>query len=361
MPGPGMSAVRHWVMAMGLALAACSPLPSGTLPAEVGNAPAQAPHSGQPPVPALPASAAPVLPLAGQPAAATSFGIESPAVDTAVQAAYEAGKRSLLPLLAAGTPRDRLAARLLQDGPLDAAGHAGIVGLLLADGGRDPWLATHGLRSCAQWPGCPRETVLAVTAAVAAEDAQLQLLRLRLGDPAAQEAMWAMAAHAPVHADLFEYQVEALMAATGPLATPPAQDRMRAVQVIAVTVAQTGDELGLVNQRCPTATVVTERVQQCRQLARPMVESPTLVTARVGLAVLLRQALAPGDAAPWQALQRQLQWQLALAAPRLDAEPTYPQQIALHGERAAIAWLLRRHGLPLDPPAHWRPGQPTGY
>ena len=285
----------------------------------------------------------------------------APAGNPADYRAYQAAKTQLLPLLASGNPRQRLAALLMQpDFPHDDW-HQAVVALLLADGGRDPLLAGQALVACAGWKACPREQVLALTAGQAADDARLQLLRLALSEPALHESLWEAAAQAPLYVDPFETQVEALMAATAPLATGTQNDHWRAVEAVAIASTASGSELHQLDQRCPPASSVNERVLQCRQLALRLAESPTVVTAQMGMAVLLRQALPAAEAARWGQLQRQLRWQLQLALPLVDAEPMYPRQMAEHGERGAIIWLLRQRGLPLNPPPHWQPGQPTGY
>ena len=281
----------------------------------------------------------------------------SPADDSA----YQAAKVQLLPLLASGNPRQRLAALLMQPGLSSDEWNSAQVGLLLADGGRDPLLAGPALLACARWKGCPREQVLALTATLASEDARLQLLRIALSDPSRQESLWEMAAQAPVYVDPFELQVEALLAATEPLATRSAHDHRRVVEAIAIAAAGQGGELGQLSDRCPPAATVNERVLQCRRLALLLAESPTVITAQLGMAVLLRQALPAAEATHWGQRLRQLRWQMLLGVPLLDAEPMYPWQMAEHGERMAIIWLLRQHGLPLSPPPHWQPGQPTGY
>lgn len=279
----------------------------------------------------------------------------------AQMAAYQASKQRLLPLLAAGSTRERLAALMLQDGLPDDARNAQLVALLLAGDAAEPALASQALAACERWPDCPREQVLGATAALARDDAHLQLLRLRLSAPDAQEAVWAAAAQAPYYADVFESQLEVLMAATAPLATSQANDLLRASEAFG-TIAATGMlDLSTINQRCPAATQVTERVRQCRQLAVLFAESPTVLTAQMGITVLLRQALPASEVAKWSRLYRQLRWRVQLAQPLLDAEPMYPRYMVEYGERAAITWLLRQHGLPLSPPSHWQSGQPTGY
>ena len=275
--------------------------------------------------------------------------------------AYEADKAQLLPLLAHGNPRQRLAALLMQADFTNDGWHQAVVDLLLADGGRDPLLAGQALVACARWKACPREQVLTLTAGLAADDARLQLLRIALSDPGLHESLWEAAARAPMYVDPFETQVEAMMAVTAPLATSTQNDYWRAVEVVAIGAAASGSEMRQLDERCPPASSVSERVLQCRQLALRLAESPTVVIAQMGVAVLLRQALPAAEAARWVQLQRQLRWQVQLAAPRLDAEPMYPRQMAEHGERAALIWLLRQRGLPLSPPPHWQPGQPTGY
>lgn len=276
-------------------------------------------------------------------------------------ASYEASKQRLLPLLAVGSPRERLAALMLQGGLPDGARNAQLMALLLGGGGAEPAVALQGLVACERWPACPREQVLAATAALAAEDAHLQLLRLRLSAPDAQEAAWVAAVQAPYYADAFESQLQVLMDATAPLASNPAHDMLRTVEAFALTSGAGMYDVDTIRQRCPAAIQVTERVRQCRQLLQRMADSPTHASASVGMAILLRQALSPAEAGLWRQRLRQLYWQAALAAPRGDAEPGYAQQVAGLGERNAYVWLLRRHGLPLSPPPHWQPGQPTGY
>ena len=275
--------------------------------------------------------------------------------------AYEAARTQLLPLLAHGSPRQRLAALLMQPDFSSDGWHQALVDLLLADGGRDPLLAGQALNACATWKGCPREQVLALTAGLASEDARLQLLRLALSESAQQESLWEAAVRAPVYVDPFEAQIEALLAATEPLATSTRQDRWRTLEAFAITAATSGGDLRQLGERCPPASAVNERVLQCRQLALLFAESPSVLPAQQGMAVLLRQALPAAEVARWSERYRQLRWQVQLAMPLLDTEPMYPRYMAEHGERAAIAWLLRQRGLPLNPPSHWQPGQPTGY
>lgn len=293
--------------------------------------------------------------IGGQRPAATAPG------KPAGQPAYEAARAQLLPLLAHGSARQRLAALLMQPDFTNDGWHQAVVGLLLADGGRDPLLAGQALVACARWKACPREQVLALTAALANEDARLQLLRIALSEPALHESLWEAATQAPLYVDPFEVQVEALLAVTEPLATSTQNDYWRVVEAVGVAVAAPADEMRQLDQRCPSASSVDERVLQCRQLALRLAESPTVVTALMGMAVLLRQALPAAEAARWGQLQRQLRWQMQLALRLVDAEPMYPRQMAEHGERAAMIWLLRQHGLPLNPPPQWQPGQPTGY
>lgn len=275
--------------------------------------------------------------------------------------AYQAAKAKLLPLLAHGSPRQQLAALLMQPDFTNDVWHQALVDLLLADGGRDPLLAGQALNACAIWKECPREQVLALTASLASEDARLQLLRLALSEPAQQESLWEAAVRAPVYVDPFEAQLEALLAATDPLATSTQNDRWRSVEAFGLTAATLGSDLRQLGDRCPPAASVNERVLQCRQLALLLAESPSVLPAQQGMAVLLRQALPAAEMARWSEPYRQLRWQVQLAMPLLDTEPMYPRYMAEHGERAAIAWLLRQRGLLLNPPSHWQPGQPTGY
>lgn len=301
------------------------------------------------------AMAAPAIPAA-------SAGLHDGVPTPAQHAAYQASKHRLLPLLAAGSPAERLAALLLQGGVPDDARRARIVALLLDGGGvAEPAVVGQALSACLQWADCPREQVLAATAALAAEDAHLQLLRLQLSAPDAQAALWEAASQASFWVDPFEAQIQSLLAATEPLATSLANDHLRAVEAIGIIAATAMPDIRSLMQRCPAATEVSERVLQCRRLARLLVDSPTLLSAQVGLAVLMRQALPAAELAHWRQVKRQLDWHAALMVPLVDAEPGYPRQMATHGERAALVWLLRRHGRPLDPPPHWRPGQPTGY
>lgn len=276
--------------------------------------------------------------------------------------AYEAAKAQLLPLLASGNPRQRLAALLMQPDFSGDDWHQAVVGLLLADGGRDPLLAGLALVACARWEACPREQVLALTAGLADDDASLQLRRLALlDDPALREPLWEAAAQAPAHHDLLQRTFEALMEMTTPLATTSAQQHVRSEDAFVRAAATAMPGLLDLIQRCPAATEVTDRVLQCRQIALLLAESHSLLIAQTGLGVLLNQALPPAEATHWDQLYRQLRWQLQLAAPLMGDEPMYLRQMAEHGERGAIIWLLRQHGLPLSPPPHWQPGQPTGY
>lgn len=354
-----MTTTRMWAVGVVVLLAAAVPglalwrtapavdAAGGAVPT-AATGPASARAAGQ-------ASAAPAGPTAR---AGLHAGVPTPAQ----QAAYQASKHRLLPLLAAGSPSERLAALLLQGGLPDDAHRARIVALLLEGGGAaEPAVAGLALGACLQWADCPREQVLAATAALATDDAHLQFLRLQLGAPDAQAALWEAASQAPFWADPFEVQLDVLLAATEPLASSTINDHQRMVDAVGIVAAAAIPNLQRLMQHCPAATVVTEQVLQCRRLARLLVDSPTLHSARIGLAVLMGQALPAAELAHWQQLRRQLDWHAAVMAPLVDTEPGYPRQLAVQGERAALVWLLRRHGLPLDPPAHWRPGQPTGY
>lgn len=292
---------------------------------------------------------------------AVAVGMQRPAGTEPGYTAYEAAKTQLLPLLAHGSPRQRLAALLMQPDFSNDGWHQALVALLLADGGRDPLLAGQALNACAQWKDCPREQVLALTAQLAGEDARLQLLRLAISEPDAHEGLWEAAAQATAYVDPVRLQWAAWLEVTEPLATTAAQDHRRVVEGLSVAHAVAMPDLNTMKNRCPAASQVNDRVLQCRQLALLMAESSNMLTASVGLLFLRRQALSPAEAEPWNQLYRQLSWQAQLAAPLMDAEAGYPRQMARLGERAAIAWLLRQHGLPLSPPPHWQPGQPTGY
>lgn len=275
--------------------------------------------------------------------------------------AYDAARQQLLSALSGGSSRERLAALMLQGRVPGAQSAEVLVGLLLADGGRDPLVATQALNACASWEACPREQVLALTAGLATEDARLQLLRLAISEPGAHEALWEAAAQAPAYVDPIRLHWAALLEATEPLATTAALDHRRAVEGLAVAHAVAMPDLTTMKNRCPVAEEVNDRVLQCRQLALLMAESSNMLTASVGLLFLRRQALSPAEAEPWNQLYRQLSWQAQLATPLMDAEAAYPRQMARLGERGAITWLLRQRGLPLSPPPHWQPGQPTGY
>lgn len=275
--------------------------------------------------------------------------------------AYDAAKQQLLSALSGGSSRQRLAALMLQGGMPGTQSAEVLVGLLLADGGRDPLVATEALNACASWQACPREQVLALTAGLATEDARLQLLRLAISEPDIHEELWEAAAQAPAYVDPMRLHWTALLEATEPLATTAARDHRRVVEGLAVAHAVAMPDLSTMKNRCPVASEVSDRVLQCRQLALLMAESSNMLTASVGLLFLRRQALSTQEAEPWNQLYRQLRWQAQLAAPLMDAEAAYPRQMARLGERGAIAWLLRQRGLPLNPPPHWQPGQPTGY
>lgn len=353
-----MTTTRTWGMRAAVLLAA------GVLGlalwriAPVGDAGGEVvPATGNDAVPAMAAGQS--TPFA-EPAVAA--GLDNDVPTPAQQAAYQVSKQRLLPLLAVGSPTERLTALLLQGGVPDDARRARIVALLLEDGGAaEPAVAGHALAACLQWADCPRDQVLAATAALAAEDAHLQFLRLQLSAPDAQAALWEAASQAPFWVDPFEAQMDVLLAATHSLASSTVNDHQRLVDALGIVAATAIPNLQLLLQHCPPAGVVTERVLQCRRLARLLADSPTVFTAQVGLAVLMRQALPAAELAHWQQVKRRLDWHTAVMAPLVDAAPGYPQQMAAHGERAALVWLLRRHGRPLDPPPHWRPGQPTGW
>jgi len=279
-------------------------------------------------------------------------------------AAYQTQLERLVPLLAAGSGRDRLAAALLafsRSDTADSLDHAAIVGLALADGGRDAELARAGLLSCADWEDCPREQLLEVTDDLAGRDAALQLLRLSLVGAERRESLWQAMNAAVEFSDGFRSRLALVLEATESLGGRQQGEASRAIHAFALAAATGMPAYQTILRRCPPSTQVDAGVQQCRHVALLMSESTSVLEAQIGLRVLMGQALPAVDQQALREQLRQLQWQSQLASRRVDTAPDYAHQVVVLGEREAIRQLLRRLGLPLVPPPGWQPGAAAGY
>lgn len=318
-----------------------------------------------PEAPAIAAEAAPAASAGAGPAPVRISSAPAPGTTTAVHdeamyARYQAALGKLLPMMAVGSLRERYAALLLQPGGAGVWNHHAILQLAMADGGRDPELASAGLQAClALEDDCPKEQVLRMTTALADEDAAMQLLRLGLVPEAGREPLWQAASTAPRFDDPMQSRLARLLQATDALPRDAGMDSARTVHAFAIAAATAAPSAQLLNKRCPAADQVSSQVLQCRQLATLMADSPTLITALIGIAIMRRQALDPEQVAEWNARYRQLQWVAQATAPWVDVTTGHAQQVARYGEVPTLLRLLRAHGLPIHPPPHWQPGMPT--
>lgn len=321
---------------------------------------------GREPVsPEVPTIAGEAAPAAAVPAPARISTAPAPATTTAVQdeavyARYQAALGKLLPMMAVGSPRERYAALLLQPGGSGWMDHRAILQLAMADGGRDPELASAGLQAClALEEDCPKQGVLRMTAALAVDDAGIQLLRLALVPEAGREPLWQAASTASRFEDPMQSRLAKLLQATDALPRDAGMDNARTVHAFAIAAATAAPSAQLLHKRCPAAGQVSSQVLQCRQLAALMADSPTLTTALIGISIMRRQALDPQQVAEWNARYRQLQWVAQATAPWVDVTTGHAQQVARYGEVPTLLRLLRAHGLPTHPPPHWQAGMPT--
>ena len=356
-----LPARRVWLLMLCLlAVAGCSqPAASPPLAADAPTAEGQPVAAGPDgvPVPLLPRSAA----------VASSVPIGAPDWQPAASdlAAYRQAIARLLPLLETGSPAQRLAAHWLALDHRQALDPAAALAISLPGAGQDPLLAHIALISCPQLPECPRAELLAVTEALAAGDANLQLMRLQLADPAQQPALWEAVSQAERFGDGHQLALALLLRSTEPLPATQAVQQLRLQSVTGQAAAAAMPSLRAFAQRCPVAVEVTAHVLQCRRVAALMADSPSLLTAGLGTGLMGRLALDPAQRAYWAGRYRQLQWltqagNAVLAAGHQDAR--FVQDWSQLGDRQAYANLLQRAGLPAQPPARWQPGMPIpGY
>ena len=132
-----------------------------------------------------------------------------------------------------------------------------------------------------------------------------------------------------------------LLQATDALPRDAGMDSARTVHAFAIAAATAAPSAQLLNKRCPAADQVSSQVLQCRQLATLMADSPTLITALIGIAIMRRQALDPEQVAEWNARYRQLQWLAQATAPWVDVTTGHAQQVARYGEVPTLLRLLR--------------------
>lgn len=337
---PGASA---FAVGLSVALLAC------TLGACGQQAPAADVPAGQQ------APAAAVAPAPAQPPprnAGTSHE------DAGNEAAYRAALQRTLPMLAVGSPRERLAAVWLQ---ATAPSPADILAASLPGAGSDALLAAAALQACTQLPQCPVQQVLALTAALAADDARLQLLRLALVEDGQQDALWEAASNASHFDDGLQASLRALLAATDSTLGTAASAAQRARHVSAVAGIDLPD-YRLLSRHCPPATQVTAQVLQCRKLLALLADSPSVISASIGAARIRAQALDPAQAEYWAQRARQLEWMAAAISELPDPMlAQWQQSSAQLGERQAITELLHRRGLAVMPPAGWNRRLPVGW
>lgn len=280
-------------------------------------------------------------------------------------AAYRQAIARLLPLLETGSPAQRLAAHWLAADDRQALDPAAALAISLPGAGQNPLLAHIALISCPQVADCPRAQLLAVTEALAAGDANLQLMRLTLSPAADQPALWEAVSQAERFGDGLQLALALLLRSTEPLPATQAVQQLRLQQVTGQAAAAAMPSLHAFAQRCPVAVEVTAHVLQCRRVAALMADSPSLLTAGLGTGLMGRLALDPAQRAYWAGRYRQLQWltqagNAVLAAGHQDAR--FVQDWSQLGDRQAYANLLQRAGLPAQPPARWQPGMPIpGY
>jgi hypothetical protein len=274
------------------------------------------------------------------------------------EAAYRAALQRTLPMLAVGSPRERLAALWLQ---ATAPSPADILAASLPGAGSDALLAAAALKACAELSECPVQQVMAVTAALAAGDAGLQLLRLALVEPSQREALWEAASNAARFDDGLQAQRRIALAATDSTISSAASEALRTAHVNDLTGIGLPD-YWLLATHCPRANQVTAQVLQCRKLFALLADSTSLPTAMFGTAKMRTQALDPAQAQQWAQRARQLEW-LGAAAEQLPEQRLSEllQWSAQQGDLQAIAGLLRQRGLPVTPPAGWKKPLPVGW
>lgn len=154
--------------------------------------------------------------------------------------------------------------------------------------------------------------------------------------------------------------VRAQMAAAMGLRGPLDEDGARLLQALGVSLATGIPPLQAVLQICRADSVqqVPSRRAACLAVMTRMAASDTTLARSIGLTRLVQLTAGTAAAAPWRERLREFAWVqerfLALQS-MLDVDHLRLQ--TQRGEWVAMRELLRRHGVPLQPPAGWLPAQ----
>lgn len=196
------------------------------------------------------------------------------------------------------------------------------------------------------------------------------------GDPVALDRALREAAAAPLYDDYIaeltaeleralrrlpapSAAVRAQMAAAMGLRGPLDEDGARLLQALGISTTVAPPLQGLL-QVCSVDGVrqAPARRAPCLALLARMASSDSTLARSIGLTRLVKLTAATAEAAQWRERLREFAWVLerflALHSP-LDAADLRGQLD--QGEWEAMRALLRRHGVPPQPPAGWLPAQ----
>lgn len=154
--------------------------------------------------------------------------------------------------------------------------------------------------------------------------------------------------------------VRAQMAAAMGLHGPLDEDGARLLQALGVSLATGIPPLQAVLQICRADSVqqVPSRRAACLAVMTRMAASDTTLARSIGLTRMVQLTAGTAAAAPWRERLREFAWVqerfLALQS-MLDVDHLRLQ--TQRGEWVAMRELLRRHGVPLQPPAGWLPAR----
>ncbi len=295
-------------------------------------------------------------------------------------------------LAASGVPRKLYAASLLVPLRMDLASRSlqrqpeadAWLEQAIATGSAQPLIAMEAVRRCITQDACTIDAAVQTLQDTGADDAEVQLLLMRLAehrkDSAGAALAWQRATRATRYGDSLGQLVGLLDEATGDVAWPVADatrvaewernnrgrfaDQERAVMLFSIAATTWMPELRAVFDACPKEGAEPERERQCQKVFTLMADSTSNLLAQAGTQRMLGASVGQPTHAQWEARMRSLAWITDRATGVLGSEQAgaakvspaeYMQWIGKDGELPAMRRLLAAHGIAAEPPADWQP------